>query len=230
VPHIARAAGYVALATSPLLALPLGALPFACALACAVLSTLYSHPRTAWKGHPVLGPLVNGLGYGTLSPIAGWAAASGVFTWRAVATLALIALAIFAIYFAAQAFQRDEDTRRGYHTLVVTHGPRVTLAAAHMLLRITILGALALAAIGVYPRVVLASAPAWLWADRFLARWRSAPEESRAGGLMLRLSAAGIATLLAIYAQQAWHLWWSEPPGGCGTEIVPAALLAACSH
>jgi hypothetical protein len=41
-------------------------------LACAVLAVLYPHPRTAWKGHPWLGPAVNLVGYGLLSPFAGW--------------------------------------------------------------------------------------------------------------------------------------------------------------
>ena len=32
------------------------------------------------KGQPIGGPLVNGFGYGSLSPVAGWAAAEGVLT------------------------------------------------------------------------------------------------------------------------------------------------------
>jgi drug/metabolite transporter (DMT)-like permease len=34
---------------------------------CVALAELYSHPKTAWKAHPWLGPLVNVIGYGLLT-------------------------------------------------------------------------------------------------------------------------------------------------------------------
>lgn len=229
VPKNIHALGYVALVLSPLIALTLSWLAAICALACAILSVLYSHPRVAWKGHPIAGPLVNGAGYGSLSPIAGWSLAEPVPTWRTALTLSLIVLSILGVYFSAQSFQSDEDRERGYRTLVVTHGPKKTLEVAQLCLRVAMLGTLIASAIGIYPRALLASAPLWIWADVHLTRWKRAPEESRAGGLVLKLTLAGLVTLGAVYAHQAWQFLHSSPPGGCGTEIVPDALLETCT-
>lgn len=228
VPPIAPFAGHAALVVSSLLAWPLGALPFACALACALLSILYSHPRVALKGRPIGGPLVNGAGYGTLSPLAGFAAADGVPTWRAGASLALAVLFILGTYFAAQAFQSDEDRRRGYRTLVVTHGPGWTLAVAHACLRASALGMLAFALAGAYPRALVLTVPIWLLAERHLIAWRRAPSTDRGGGLVARLAAGALATIVLAYADHFWLLAQDRPGGGCGTALVPDVIVRLC--
>ena len=229
VPSSAVPAGYLALVISVALALPLGAVTFTSALGCAILSVLYSHRRIALKGSAIGGPLINGLGYGSLSPIAGFAAGSGVPTWRALMSLALAVLFILGTYFAAQAFQGDEDRRRGYRTMVVTHGPAWTLAVAHACLRAAVIGALIAAAVGVYPRLFLVSVPGWLVADRFLARWRLTPSVDCCGGLVKRLAIGVVLVLSAAYLDHFWLLWQGLPGGGCGTAIVPDAVAGICS-
>ncbi len=232
VPRAAPLAGYVALAASVGLAGALGTVPMACVLLCAALAVAYSHPRAALKGSAVGGPLVNGIGYGSLSPIAGWAAADPVLTWRAPLTLTLSVAFILGTYFAAQVFQGDEDARRGYRTLVVTHGPAWTLAVAHACLRLAVTGMLAAAVAGVYPRMVLASLPVWLAAERHLEAWRDTPAADSAadsaadlaGGLVGRLAWGALATLVTAYAHHFWLLAQDRPGGGCGTAIVPEAL------
>jgi len=228
VPASVVPAGYLALAVSVALALPLGAIAFTSALGCAVLSVLYSHRRIALKGSAIGGPLVNGLGYGSLSPIAGFAAASGVPTWRALVTLALAVLFILGTYFAAQAFQGDEDRRRGYRTMVVTHGPAWTLAVAHACLRAAVIGALIAALAGVYPRAFLASLPGWLLADRYLARWRLTPSADHAAGLVKRLAIGVVLVIVAAYVDHFWLLWHGHPGGGCSTAIIPDAIAPIC--
>lgn len=228
VPRGTNAAAYVALAASVALAWPLGALPVACTIGCAVLSVLYSHPRFALKGSPVGGPIVNALGYGTLSPIAGWAVVDGVITWRAIVSLALVVVFILGAYFAAQAFQGDEDRRRGYRTFVVTHGAAWTLAVAHACLRIAVIGLLAMAAIGAYPRTLLAIAPLWLWADRHLVVWRRTPSANRAGPLVVRLALAAVLSIVATYVDHFWLLAQHLPAGGCGAVLVPSNIASLC--
>jgi 4-hydroxybenzoate polyprenyltransferase len=122
--------GYVALAFAVALASCAGLLPsVACAL-CAVMAVLYSHPRTRWKAHPVMGPLVNGAGYGLASFFAGHAVAASRMTVGSA--LAMVSLAVFVVgmAFAAQAYQREDDARRGYRTLVVMAGPAACLRVA----------------------------------------------------------------------------------------------------
>lgn len=228
VPGSASAAGYGALAGSVGLAATLGVVPLLCALACAALAIVYSHPRAALKGSAVGGPLVNGVGYGSLSPLAGWAAAEPVLTWRAALTLALSVVFILGTYFAAQAFQGEEDARRGYRTLVVTHGPGWTLAVAHACLRVAVLGLLAAAVAGAYPRLLLATLPVWLSAERHLEAWRETPSADRASGLVARLALGTAATVLVAYAHHFWRLAQERPGGGCGTALVPSALGALC--
>lgn len=232
VPRGTALAGYGALALSVAIALPLGLVPAGCAAACAVLAVLYSHPRAALKGGAVGGPLINGVGYGALSPIAGWAVADVVPTWRAGLTLAIIVSMILGAYFAAQAFQRDEDARRGYRTLVVTHGPRWTLTMARACLLAGMLTALGLTALGAYPRALLVAAPLLWLADRHLAKWRNVPDGgdgSWAGRLIVWLALASLTIIFAAYVDHFTLLFRGLPPGGCGTAIVPETLTSVCA-
>lgn len=231
VPRGTGAAGYAALAASVATAWPLGAVPTLCAAGCAGLGVLYSHPRVAWKGHPIGGPLVNGVGYGALSPIAGWAAADGVLTWRALVSLSFAVAFMLAVYFGAQAFQQDEDRRRGYRTLVVTHGPALTLAATRAALLVASVGTVALAAAGVYPRTLLITAPVLWSADRHVARWQRQPsggDGAWAVGLVGRLAIAALLAVAAAYASHGAALLADRPGGGCATAIVPDALAGVC--
>lgn len=232
VPKITGPMGYLALALSVGLAWPLSTVTLVCTTICAVMAVAYSHPRIALKGQPIGGPLVNGFGYGSLSPVAGWAAAEGVLTWRAAMTLAFIVAFILGVYFAAQAFQADEDRRRGYRTLVVTHGPRWTLLTARACVGFAAIGASLGAALGVYPRLMLLTVPAWWWADRYLATWSKAPnggDSKMAGQWIARLSVGGLGVILAAYVDHLWKLLHHLPPGGCGTAVVPEAVVQLCT-
>ena len=177
--------GYAALVVSVLAAAVAGPAPGSCGAVAAVLAVLYSHPATAWKGHPILGPATNVVGYGLLSPIAGWTLVSSVPTIRTGPTLLLSATWIAGTYFGAQAFQQAEDAARGYRTLVVTHGPATVIRLVRWLYGGTFWTAMALAAVGMYPRLILGVIPSWFVLDRHLARWAEEP-----GGGDIRWGAA----------------------------------------
>lgn len=188
-PHTAALA-YAALAGSVALAVPAGLPVAACAAACAALAVLYSHPATVWKGHPVGGPLVNVVGYGLLSPAAGFAAVGVPPDLRTLLVWPLAAIGILGTYFAAQAFQGDEDRARGYRTLVATHGPAVVLGAVRACFGVAVLGGAALAAAGWLPRTLLPALVAWLPVDRYVAGWARAAgggTEAHARGFARRL-------------------------------------------
>jgi 4-hydroxybenzoate polyprenyltransferase len=159
------------------------------AAACAILAVLYSHPRTAWKGRPLLGPLTNVAGYGVLSPLAGWSLVGVPFTLRFGVTLGLLASWILGAYFAAQSFQQEDDRAAGHRTLVATAGPRTVLRAARLSCDFGALGVAVLCAIGWYPRICLVFVP-FAWAlDRWLRRWMAQPgggDEAWARGLARR--------------------------------------------
>ncbi len=232
VPRATGFAAYAALALSALLSLPLGRLPAFCAAACGVLAILYSHPRIALKGRPLGGPLVNGVGYGALSPIAGWASIGPLPTWRAGITLAIAIAFILSLYFAAQAFQGDEDRRRGYRTLIVTHGSSWTLRVTQMLLRASALALIGCAIVGIYPRLLVLSAPIWFWADAHLAAWRHTPAtDSKAAAIFVkRLALGALVCVLAAYAHHIAYLVSNQPGGGCATALVPSALREICAR
>lgn len=236
VPAIAGPAGYLALGLSIATAGALGPVVGGCSLACAALAILYSHPKVAWKGSALGGPFVNAVGYGVLSPLAGWWASEAPLTWRAVVTLALTVSFMLGLYFAAQAFQGAEDRERGYRTLVVTHGPRWTLRVARLLIGVAVVALLTLSALGVYPRALLVSLPAWIWTHRHLARWAALPSGGtgrHAGQLVGRLSVGVLLVLFAVYAAHFGGMALGAPPGGCGTAIVPDAAgcrIASSGH
>lgn len=216
VPDLAVPAGWAALIASVALASVAGPVPGLCALGCAALAVLYSHPRTAWKGHPWLGPATNALGYGFLSPLAGWWLAGVRGDPRTWVASALLVLWVLGCYFAAQAFQHDEDRARGYRTLVAVAGPARVLSAARLCLGASGGGFLALAVVGWFPRPSLLAVPVLVWALALLTPDRlSEPRwTDRAFG---RLLVFGWALLLLVTAEYLRELALDVPVAGWGT-------------
>jgi 4-hydroxybenzoate polyprenyltransferase len=101
---------------------------------CFALSLLYSVPPFRLKAVAGADWLINMVGFGTLTPLAGWAT-----TGRSLDPVAGIVLLAFCPLFAAlypltQLYQLEEDARRGDRTLALRLGARrsldVALAAA----------------------------------------------------------------------------------------------------
>ena len=205
----------------------LGAGPVVAALvgACAAMAVGYSSRRTAWKAHPVLGPAVNVLGYGVLSPLAGWWVADVDPTPRAVATLVLLACWVGATYFGAQGFQAEEDRRRGYRTLVATRGEPATISVARAGYAVAIGGLLALSAAGWYPRILWLGLPLAVALDRHLARWARHPELGVEGGkgMLRRATVLAVGLIGLAVAQHLWDILHGLPPAGLGTAWTFAA-------
>jgi len=190
------------------------------ALGCAILAVLYSHPSTVWKGHPLFGPLVNGAGYGLLSTFAGWRVVGVTPNPRTVAVWLLGGLGVLGCYFAAQAFQEEEDRQRGYRTLVVTHGPRGCLLASRLCLGVGFLGGVLLTALGWLPLVCFADLPLGWWVDDWLRRWAAQPgggNERWARGLAFRLLVSVVVAIGLAYVAYYWELMSGEPVAGLGT-------------
>jgi len=197
--------------------------PAACAAGCVVLSVLYSHPRLAFKAHPVLGPAVNVLGYGVLSPLAGYAVVGTPLTWRTLATLLLLALPVLGWTFISQAFQQDEDRRRGDRTLVATHGPRAVLRAGRLALGSAASVLVLLVVLGWYPPAVLLALVGAVGTDVALARWsRDLQGGERRARSVLRLGVLTLAlTLAGAVGDYAWDTASGGPVAGLAT---PAGL------
>jgi lycopene elongase/hydratase (dihydrobisanhydrobacterioruberin-forming) len=97
---------------------------------CFVLSVLYSVPPVRLKAVAGADWLINMVGFGTLTPFAGWAA-----TGRPLEATEAIVLVAFCPLFAAlypltQLYQMEEDARRGDRTLALILGARRSLDAA----------------------------------------------------------------------------------------------------
>ncbi len=191
----------------------------ACAV-CAALAVGYSHPRLLWKGHPVGGPMVNLIGYGLLSPLAGWAVVGVAVNPRTVAVWMIGAAGVLGTYFAAQAFQEQEDRDRGYRTLVVTHGPQVTIQVARFLIVSTALAGMILSALGWFPRICLLGLPLVWIIDRWMRRWSEQPNggtEAWARGTAKRLMWIGSAGIMLATVEYVRASLAGEPVAGLGT-------------
>jgi 4-hydroxybenzoate polyprenyltransferase len=97
---------------------------------CLVLSVLYSVPPARLKAVPGADWIINMVGFGTLTPYAGWAA-----TGLPVGPVGALVLLSFCPLFAAlypltQIYQFEEDARRGDRTLARTLGARYSLLLA----------------------------------------------------------------------------------------------------
>jgi 4-hydroxybenzoate polyprenyltransferase len=213
--------GYLTLALSLALAFWWNVGLGLCVLGCAALSILYSHPRTAWKGHAILGPMTNAIGYGVLSPLGGFLITGYPPTIRGALVLSISVPWMLTAYFAAQAFQQGEDSARGYRTLVATHGPVVTLRLTRALL-LTALGLTALMSIsGVFPRIMLAPLPLFFFLDRFLVRWTAQPgggDARWAAKFFVRLTALVLLVLAFVSVDYEITRRSRSLPGGLATE------------
>jgi 4-hydroxybenzoate polyprenyltransferase len=220
VPRAALPAGYLALVVAVVLGLLVSPMVGVIVTVSAILAVLYSHPRFRWKGHPFAGPAVNCVGYGLLSPLAGWVVVRVSANPRTLMVWLLSGVGVLGCYFAAQAFQREEDSRRGYRTLVVLAGPKAVLTLTRCLFGAGFLIGLAAALLGWFPRLCLLAAPFGWWIDRRLARWSRLPEggnERMARGLVLLLCAGALFTIGLAYADYAIDYFNDRPVCGLAT-------------
>lgn len=97
---------------------------------CLVLSLLYSVPPPRLKAVPGADWIINMVGFGTLTPYAGWAATG--LPLGPVGTLVLLGFCplFAALYPLTQIYQFEEDARRGDRTLARTLGTRHSLLVA----------------------------------------------------------------------------------------------------
>lgn len=219
-PPYAAATGYAALALCVVVAFAARPAIGLAASVCAGLAIAYSHPRTLWKGHPILGPLVNLVGYGLVSPLAGFLAVDVPPTWRLLAVWIAGGVGVMGAFFAAQAFQHDEDAARGYRTFVVTHGPAACVRAARVCMGAGMVIGIALAIAGWVPRVCLVAVPLALWIDAHFRAWLVAPgggDVSHARALVQRLLAGALLAIALCFGDYFWSDTLGLPVAGLGT-------------
>ena len=153
------------------LTLPRG---FALAYAvCFAMSVAYSVPPLRLKAVGGVDWLINMVGFGTLTPYAGWAATGRALD--AEMTLVLVAFCplFAALYPLTQLYQWEEDQQRGDRTLAIILGMRLSLDIAIAAVLVAF-GCLALAArwhraTAVGWAGLAVGLAAWLWV---LAPWR----------------------------------------------------------
>ena len=186
-------------------------LPFALInLACVAMSVLYSVPPPRLKARAGWDLLINCIGFGLLTPLAGWA-----LTGRPFSRAILLASVGFAFLFATlypmtQIYQVAEDSRRGDLTLVIRLGVGRSLVLA-LLAALIAHGCFlaAILALGRSPAYLLPSLLAWLavllpW----LWGWRTWTDPQHEAGMYWGLGAWAVTdlSLLALLWPQAISL------------------------
>ena len=97
---------------------------------CVLMSVLYSVPRARLKARAGWDLIINMLGFGLLTPLAGWGLTGQPLTpwfWKICIGFALL---FGALYPATQIYQIEEDAARGDRTLVIKLGVAKSLIAA----------------------------------------------------------------------------------------------------
>lgn len=101
--------------------------------ACVLMSVLYSVPPPRLKARAGWDLLINMVGFGALTPLAGWGISGRVLpSWFVVVAVGF-ALLFGALYPATQIYQIEEDRARGDRTLVIRFGAGASLGAAVLL-------------------------------------------------------------------------------------------------
>jgi 4-hydroxybenzoate polyprenyltransferase len=154
--------------------------------ACVLMSVLYSVPPVRLKARAGWDLLINMIGFGALTPMAGWGVSGRPLpTWFLGVAIGF-ALLFGALYPATQVYQIEEDRARGDRTLVIRLGESASLGAAILLA----VGAhacfgwsLAASGRGILLPWLAPSMVAWLAVlVPWLLRWRKlAPKQHEAG-------------------------------------------------
>lgn len=173
--------------------------------ACVIMAVLYSVPPVRLKARAGWDMLINCIGFGLLTPLAGWG-----LTGRP-ATAAFIALAIgFAFLFGAlypltQVYQVEEDRSRGDRTLVIMLGEGRSLWLALVLMHVAhgffawglwhFAPSRGLLLIGLIPSVGLWGVILVPW----LARWRQWDSKRHEAGMYRALAAWAVTDLSLLF-------------------------------
>ena len=166
-------------------------------LACVVMSVLYSVPPPRLKARAGWDLVINCVGFGLLTPLAGWA-----LTGRPFSRTVLLASIGFAFLFATlypmtQIYQVAEDSRRGDQTLTIRLGVGRSLTLALLTSLIAHVFFLAgLLAQGRPPLYLLPSLAAWLAVlIPWMRGWRSWTDPQHENGMYWGLGAWAITDL-----------------------------------
>jgi len=122
--------------------------------ACVALSVLYSVPPVRLKARAGWDLLVNCVGFGTLTPLAGWGLTGQALPSWFVLTTVGFGLLFGALYPTTQIYQIQEDRARGDRTLVIRLGEARSLDAALLFTAL---------AHGAFAAAALLRGLPWLW-------------------------------------------------------------------
>jgi 4-hydroxybenzoate polyprenyltransferase len=173
-------------------------LPFALInLVCVVMSVLYSVPPARLKARAGWDLIINCLGFGLLTPLAGWALTGIPFSRAILAASVGFAFLFATLYPMTQIYQVAEDTRRGDRTLVIQVGVGRSLAIALLAAFIAhgffLAGVLAL---GRPPVYLVPSLLAWLGVIiPWLLGWRTWTDHHHEAGMYWALGAWAVTDL-----------------------------------
>ncbi len=98
--------------------------------ACFTMSLLYSAPPARLKAVPGADWVINIVGFGALTPLAGWAITDRPITRSALMISFGFGALFAALYPLTQLYQLEADAQRGDRTLAIQLGARRSLAAA----------------------------------------------------------------------------------------------------
>ena len=169
--------------------------------ACVVMAVLYSVPPVRLKARAGWDLVINCVGFGLLTPLAGWGLTGLPVTPGMRSVVIGFAFLFGALYPPTQIYQIDEDRARGDHTLVIFLGESASLGFATGLAVVAHLWfAWGAVQSGRSPLPLLLSLVAWLGVLLpWWARWRHwTPHQHEAG--MYRGLAAWAITDISILA------------------------------
>ncbi len=165
--------------------------------ACVAMAVLYSVPPARLKARAGWDLLINCLGFGMLTPLAGWGLTGRPLPAGMVSVAVGFAFLFGALYPPTQVYQIEEDRARGDRTLVIVLGESASLGfAAGLALAAHLWFAWGMLQLGRNPLPLLLSLAAWLGVLLpWWARWRRWSQAQHQAGMYRALGAWAITDL-----------------------------------
>jgi len=135
------------------------------------LGIIYSIPPIRLRNVAGIDLLINSIGYGFLTPLAGYMIIETTLTPTVFITLIILACVVASGFPLTQIYQYEEDKRKGNKLITVLLGKKKAIVLSMILGNLTFIGIMILIITGILPKLLLALSIVYIISVIWIIRW-----------------------------------------------------------